>query len=265
MSTENLIKVEDLEGGFKLITVNRESALNALNSDVLNELNSCLESFLSSDNCPNGILLTGSGDKAFIAGADIKSMVGLSKEEAKSLSELGQQTTCLMESLNCPVIACVNGYALGGGLEMALGCDFIYASKNAVFGLPEVKLGLIPGFGGTQRLVRVVGRNKAREIVFTGKNIVADEALELGIVNRLFESKEDLINGAIGTLATISKNSIHAVGNAKKAILSGADIGLEESLALEAEVFGSVFEHSDAREGTEAFSEKRKAKFSHHV
>ena len=265
MSTESLVTVEDLDGGFKLLTINREKALNALNSQVLNELNAYLESFLVPNECPNGVLLIGSGDKSFIAGADIKSMIGLSKDEARLLSELGQQTTCLMESLPCPIIACVNGYALGGGLEMALGCDFIYASKNAVFGLPEVKLGLIPGFGGTQRLARVIGRNRAREIVFTGKNISSEEAESIGIVNKLFESKDELLDGATETLKTISRNSIHAVGKAKQSILSGGDISLEDALALEAEIFGGVFQHHDAREGTEAFSEKRKAKFSHQL
>ena len=142
-------------------------------------------------------------------------MVGISQEEAKSFSLLGQQTTLLLESLSCPVISCVNGFALGGGLEMALAGDFMYASKNAVFGLPEVKLGLIPGFGGTQRLERVVGRNLARELIFTGKNLTADDAAKVGLVNEVFSDKEAMIEAAKKTLNVISKNSLHAVNQKK--------------------------------------------------
>ena len=168
-----------------------------------------------------------------------------------------------MESLPFPVIACVNGFALGGGLEMALGADFIYASENAVFGLPEVKLGLIPGFGGTQRLSRIVGKNKAREIIFTGKNISAAEAKEIGFVNEVFENKEELIEAGLKALKTICKNSIQAVHRAKKALLEGSDLDLSEGLKIEADIFGGVFELEDAKEGTLAFSEKRKPNFKH--
>ena len=204
MST-NLINIEEFEKGFKVITFSRPDALNALNSDLLTELNNILEGFLAEENGPCGIILTGEGEKAFVAGADIKSMVGISQEEAKSFSLLGQQTTLLLESLQCPVISCVNGFALGGGLEMALAGDFMYASKNAIFGLPEVKLGLIPGFGGTQRLERVVGRNMARELIFTGKNLTADEAAKVGLVNEVFGDKEAMIEAAKKTLKLISK------------------------------------------------------------
>jgi enoyl-CoA hydratase len=207
----NFLKVEDLDGGFKIVSISRPEALNALNSEVLSELNLLFETFLNGEASVNGLILTGEGEKSFIAGADIKSMIGMSNNDAKSLSELGQQTTLLMESLPFPVIACVNGFALGGGLEMALGADFIYASENAVFGLPEVKLGLIPGFGGTQRLSRVIGRNKAREIIFTGKNISATEACDLGFVNKVLGNKEELISAGVETLKLMSKNSIQAI------------------------------------------------------
>ena len=259
----NYLNIEEIDGGFKIISITRPEALNALNSDVLNELNATFESFLGEESGTNGVLITGDGEKSFIAGADIKSMIGMSNSEAKKLSQLGQQTTLLIESLPFPVIACVNGFALGGGLEMALGADFIYASENAVFGLPEVKLGLIPGFGGTQRLSRIVGRNKAREIIFTGKNISAAEAKEIGFVNEVFKNKEELIEAGLNTLKTISKNSIQAVSQAKKALLQGSDLDLSEGLKIEADIFGGVFELEDAKEGTVAFSEKRKPNFKH--
>ena len=168
-----------------------------------------------------------------------------------------------MESLPFPVIACVNGFAFGGGLEMVLGADFIYCSKNAVFGLPEVKLGLIPGFGGTQRLARVIGRNVAREAIYTGRNILAEEAASIGLVNKVFESKEELINEAKSTLHKIQKNSIYAVGKAKEATLLGVDLDLKEGLKIESDTFSNLFDSHDAKEGTLAFSEKRKANFEH--
>tara|TARA_B100000925_G_C22010950_1_gene476462 strand:+ start:10890 stop:11681 length:792 start_codon:yes stop_codon:yes gene_type:complete len=262
MST-NYLNIEDIDGGFKIISITRPEALNALNSEVLNELNSTFELLLGQESGTNGVLITGDGEKSFIAGADIKSMIGMSNAEAKDLSQLGQQTTLLMESLPFPVIACVNGFALGGGLEMALGADFIYASENAIFGLPEVKLGLIPGFGGTQRLSRLVGKNKAREIIFSGKNISAADAKEIGFVNEVFKDKDELIEAGLKTLKTISKNSIQAVSQAKKALLEGSDLDLSEGLKIEADIFGGVFELEDAKEGTAAFSEKRKPNFKH--
>ena len=259
----NFLKIEDLEDGLKIVSISRPEALNALNSEVLSELNALFEAFLSAEVSVNGLILTGEGEKSFIAGADIKSMIGMSNHDAKSLSELGQQTTLLMESLPFPVIACVNGFALGGGLEMALGADFIYASENAVFGLPEVKLGLIPGFGGTQRLSRVIGRNKAREIIFTGKNISAIEAFDLGFVNKVLGNKEELLLAGVETLKLMSKNSIQAIAQAKKALLMGSDLDLNEGLKIEADIFGGVFDLEDAKEGTLAFTEKRKPTFKH--
>jgi enoyl-CoA hydratase len=262
MST-NYLNVQEVENGFKVISVTRPEALNALNSDVLNELNRLFETYLSEETKVNGIILTGDGEKSFIAGADIKSMIGMSSDEARALSQLGQQTTLLMESLPFPVIACVNGFALGGGMEMALGADFIYASENAVFGLPEVKLGLIPGFGGTQRLSKLVGKNKAREIIYTGKNITALEAKSLGIVNEVYANKTELIETGLKTLKTIGKNSMQAVSQAKKALLEGSDHEISEGLRVEADIFSGVFELEDAKEGTIAFSEKRKPNFKH--
>ena len=262
MNTKYL-KIEITEDNIGILSINRPEALNALNTEVLHELNQVLEGYLNGENKIIGLVFTGEGEKAFIAGADIKSMIGLSNDEAKKLSNLGQQTTLLMESLPFPIIACVNGYALGGGLEMALGADFIYCSKNAVFGLPEVKLGLIPGFGGTQRLSRLVGRNLAREIIYTGKNITSDEAMILNISNKLFDDKVSMINGACETLKIIAKNSLQAISRAKKSTLEGLDNSLSEGLKLESGYFGEVFDTSDAKEGTLAFSEKRKAVFEH--
>ena len=162
-----------------------------------------------------------------------------------------------------PTIACVNGFAFGGGLELALGADFIYCSSNAVFGLPEVKLGLIPGFGGTQRLARLIGRNKAREIIYTGKNISADQAMSLGIVNQVFGTVPELLNEARKTLAQIQNNSLYAIGQAKRALLDGVDIQLKDGMQIEKDIFSSLFTSFDAKEGTMAFSEKRKAIFQH--
>jgi enoyl-CoA hydratase len=250
-------KVED---GIGFLTLNREDKLNALNSDVLNELRDFLE-----ENCKEnikGLILTGQGDKAFIAGADIKEMIGLSEEEATDLSYLGQQVTFMFEEIRFPVIAAVNGFALGGGCEMALACDFIMSTDTAVFGLPEVSLGLIPGFGGTQRLAKIIGRNRAKEIIYTGRMIKADEALELGLTVASFESKEVLMNECVKMINKIARNSLHAVGVAKFTINRGVDINLEEGLRVEREMFGKVFESQDMKEGTTAFIEKRKPVFT---
>ena len=203
ITNSDLILFELDKDKIATLTFNKPSSLNALSVDVLKVLKSHLIN-LNEQNI-RGVILTGSGDKAFVAGADIKEMLSMSNEQALEFSSLGQEVTCLMESMKVPVIACVNGFALGGGLEMALGADFIYCSKNAVFGLPEVKLGLIPGFGGTQRLSRVIGRNIARELIYTGRNVSAEEAQKLGLVNEVFNSVEELLVGAKKTLARIQK------------------------------------------------------------
>lgn len=257
----DLILVEIDQHKIVTLTFNKPNSLNALSVEVLSVLKRHLESLKDQD--IRGILMTGAGEKAFVAGADIKEMLDMSNQQALDFSSLGQDVTVLMESLNVPVIACVNGFALGGGLELALGADFIYCSKNAVFGLPEVKLGLIPGFGGTQRLGRVIGRNIARELIYTGRNVSADEAHRLGLVNEVFNSIEDLLAGGKKTLIKIQKNSIHAIGKAKVATLDGIDLKLKDGLKIERDTFSELFDSFDAKEGTLAFAEKRAANFQH--
>jgi enoyl-CoA hydratase len=208
-----------------------------------------------------GVIVTGEGEKAFIAGADIAEMKPMTTGEANAFSELGQQVTVLFESLPFPTIAAVNGFALGGGFEMAMSCDFIYATNNAVFGQPEVKLGLIPGFGGTQRLAKIVGRAQAREMIYTGRNVDIIEAKEMGLVLRSFDTKYEMINEAMKTLKAISKNSPFAVSITKKVMNEGIDLTIAEGLQLEKRQFAAIFSSEDMREGTKAFIEKRVAKF----
>lgn len=262
MSTDNkFILCEIDEHKICTITFNNPKSLNALSVKVLQELKEALLG-LNGQNVL-GIILTGAGDKSFVAGADIKEMLSMSNDDASSFSLLGQEVTMLMEALPVPVIACVNGFALGGGLEMALGADFIYCSKNAIFGLPEVKLGLIPGFGGTQRLSRVVGRNIAREMIYTGKNLTSEEAFNIGLVNKVFETTQDLMDTAKDVLLKMQKNSLFAIGRAKAATLNGADVELSQGLRVESDMFAGLFNSFDAKEGTQAFAEKRPANFQH--
>jgi enoyl-CoA hydratase len=200
-----------------------------------------------------GLIVTGEGDKAFIAGADIAEMKPMETGEALAFSELGQLVTLAFEALPYPSIACVNGFALGGGFEMALACDFIFASKNAVFGLPEVKLGLIPGFGGTQRLLKVVGEKRAKEIIFSGRNITSDEAKTLGIALEVYADKAQLLAEAQSWFKGTLKNSSCAIYQAKQVLGKG--------LVEERKAFGNIFQTEDMMEGTSAFIEKRKAQF----
>jgi len=255
--TFQTIKFE-LKETFGHLTINRPTKLNALNVEVLSELKELLLDLKNDENFQmKGLLLTGEGEKAFIAGADIAEMSEMTPSDAYTLGNLGQQVTLLFESLSIPVIACVNGFALGGGCEMAMSCDFIYATDNAVFGQPEVKLGLIPGFGGTQRLAKLVGRNNAKEIIFTGRNVKADEALKIGLVVRTFPTKEAMMNEALNTLRLITANSPYAVSVAKKVMNEGIDLTITEGLQLEKRQFSGIFSSDDMHEGTKAFVEKR--------
>ena len=251
------IKYEKV-GEFGILSINRPTKLNAINSEVMTELKEFLtELHKETTFATKGLILTGEGDKAFIAGADIQEMSDMNPSDAYTLGQLGQQVTLLFETLRIPVIACVNGFALGGGCEMAMSCDFIYATANAMFGQPEVKLGLIPGFGGTQRLSKIVGRNIAKELMFTGRNIDASEAESIGLVLRIFETKHEMINEAMKTLKLIAKNSPFAVANAKKVMNEGIDLTIAEGLQLEKRQFSATFSSEDMREGTRAFLEKR--------
>jgi enoyl-CoA hydratase len=204
--------------------------------------------------------LTGAGEKAFVAGADIAELVKMNPLEAKSFSRKGQKVFSKIEDIPIPAIAAVNGFALGGGSEAALACDFIYASEKAIFGLPEINLGLIPGFGGTQRLSRLVGINRAKELIFTGKNIKAREALEYGIVNKVCEP-DKLMEEVMKTAELIVSKGRVALRSAKEVIQNGLQTDLETGNRIENDVFGLTMISEDAKEGTGAFLEKRKAVF----
>ncbi|PHS71714.1 MAG: enoyl-CoA hydratase [Cycloclasticus sp.] len=249
------------KGEFAVLSVSREKSLNALNFQVHTELKACLSILKENSEDLRGLIFTGAGEKAFIAGADIVEMSNMTQEQAFNFAVLGQQVSLLFEELPYPVIACVNGFALGGGCEMAMSCDFIYATKTAIFGQPEVKLGLIPGFGGTQRLSKLIGRNKAKELIYTGRNIKVDEAKECGLVVKVFETKEDMLSGATTTLEKINANSPLAVSTAKRVMNEGNDLTITKGLEVEAKHFGEIFGSYDMQEGTSAFTEKRKAIF----
>lgn len=243
-----------------VLTVNRPKALNSLNSLVLDEL---LDAFaaLGRDGAVKAVVFTGSGEKAFIAGADIAEMSGLTVQQALAFSRKGQLVVKGIGQLAKPVIAAVNGFALGGGLEMALACDFAYASENAKFGLPEVTLGIMPGFGGTQKLSRTIGRSRANEMIFTGKMLNAGEAKEWGLVNAVFPAGE-LAERAVETAAKIAGNGLLGVAGAKDAIRNGLDMAEADGMDYEAVLFASLFATADQKEGMQAFIEKRKAAFS---
>lgn len=253
---------ESTLGEARLLTLNRPDKLNALNSALLVALRERIERLAEEPAAsrPRAVVLTGAGEKAFVAGADIAELAELGATEARALSELGQRLGRAIEEAPFPVIAAVNGFALGGGLELALCADFIYAAEHAKLGLPEVGLGLIPGFGGTQRLARRIGAARARELIYTGRVVDAAEALSLGIVNRVLPAAE-LLQKVEETCATIAAKGPLAVAAAKRTILRGEDVDLISGCELEAVAFGNLFATQDAREGTRAFLEKRKPAF----
>jgi enoyl-CoA hydratase len=242
-----------------VVTINRPDALNAVNLEIAVELESNLSECLA-DPDVGVVILTGSGEKAFIAGADIKKMQSMTREEAQAFSEAGQKLTLTIQRAPKPVLAAVNGFALGGGCEIALACHLRIASENARFGLPEVSLGLIPGWGGTQRLNRLVGTGWAQEMILTGRMIPAEQALKIGLVNRVVPQGE-LMTEAKKLARDILKNGPNALMNALKALTHGTNLTLDEGLKLEAELFGNLFDHPETREGLTAFVEKRPPKF----
>ncbi|HUH01768.1 MAG TPA: enoyl-CoA hydratase-related protein [Kofleriaceae bacterium] len=247
------------QDGLALITIRREQAMNALSSEVLSELTTAAAE-MELDDKVSVVALTGAGDKAFVAGADISEMVELGPLEAQALSEMGAQLGHSIETSSKPWIAAVNGFALGGGCELALACDFIYASSNAQLGQPEVKLGVIPGFGGTQRLARRVGVAKAKELIFTGDTVPAGEALRLGLVDLVCEPGE-LLDKVRATAKRIGRNGPLAVAEAKRLIHVGQSMSLESSILLEERSFGGLFDSEDQKEGMKAFLEKRRPAF----
>jgi enoyl-CoA hydratase len=255
MSYHNIII--DTEDKTAIVTINRPESLNALNAQTINEISSALDE-LASDNKIRVIILTGSGEKSFVAGADIKEFSDFNQEKAEELARNGQ--TILfnkIENLSKPVIAAVNGFALGGGLELAMACHIRYASENAKLGLPEVTLGLIPGYGGTQRLPKLVGKGIANELIFSAKMISAQKAKEIGLVNEVYPI-EELLNKTKELASTIARNSPMAISKAINATnLSDTNKGFE----TEIKYFGELFEMEDKKEGVSAFLEKRKPSF----
>ena len=249
----------EINEGVALVTVNRPESLNALNSRVLSELD-CVLYALEQDRGVQVVILTGAGEKAFVAGADIKEMAAMTSYDGHQFALQGQRLMLFMEKMTKPVIAAVNGYALGGGLELALACDVIYASDNAKLGFPEVTLGIIPGFGGTQNLARLIGPNRAKELVLSGRIIPAAKALEWGIVNELCPQAE-LKERVTGLAREIARNGGLAVGYAKNAIVNGLNMTKEDGFRYESSLFGVLFSTEDQKEGMGAFVEKRKAKF----
>jgi len=256
---ETKYTIYEKEDGVATITINRPEALNALNREVILELMRELE---DAENDPNVrvVVVTGAGEKAFSAGADVKALAELNPLEARELSQLGHELCRRIEGLGKPVIAAINGYALGGGLELAMACDIRIASENARFGQPEVNLGLLPGWGGTQRLPRLVGAGIAKELIFTGKIIDARTAERIGLVNAVIPPER--FRSEVRKLASeIAGKPPIALKLAKDLINRGLNASLESALAHEAEAFGLVASTEDFREGTRAFLEKRKPKF----
>lgn len=245
-----------------VVTINRPQALNALNAQVLRDLNGLLDWLETPDTRPHlkVLILTGAGEKAFVAGADIKEFEDLNPAEAVDLATRGQAICTRLERLRMPVIAAVNGFALGGGLELALGCDFIYASENAKFGLPECTLGLMPGYGGTVRLPRRIGPARAKELTFTGGMVSADDALKLGLVNKVLPQAQ-LLSACLETAQLISQRAPVAIAMIKRSIKEGLNLAEEKANQLEAGLFGELFTTEDKREGVRAFIEKRKPNF----
>lgn len=243
------------DGFVGIVTINRPKALNALNSDVLKEIEAAFDAI--DLDATRAVILTGAGEKSFVAGADIGEMSTLTKEEGEAFGKVGNDVFRKIETFPIPVIAAINGFALGGGCEISMSCDIRICSDNAVFGQPEVGLGITPGFGGTQRLARLVGAGKAKEMIYTAFNIKADEAYRIGLVNAVYPQAE-LMDAAKKMAAKIAKNAPIAVRASKKAINEGLDVDMDQAIVVEEKAFGSCFETEDQRAGMEAFLNKTK-------
>ncbi len=236
----------EVEGMVGIITINRPRALNALNSQVLEELDATLDAVdLDAIRC---LILTGEGEKSFVAGADIGEMSTLTKAEGEAFGKKGNDIFLKLEAFPIPVIAAVNGFALGGGCEISMSCDIRICSENAVFGQPEVGLGITPGFGGTQRLARLVSPGMAKQLIYTARNIKAAEAYRIGLVNAVYPL-EELLPAAKKMAAGIAMQAPIAVRNCKKAINEGLQVSIEEGVAIEEKIFGDCFETEDQRAG----------------
>jgi enoyl-CoA hydratase len=250
----------EISNGVAILTLNRPDKLNALNLELVAELEKVLRNLSESTSEVRAAVLTGQGEKAFAAGADIEAMRAMTPAQAKGFADLGHRVGSLLENAPFPVVAAVQGFALGGGCEIALACDFIYASDKAKFGQPEINLGVIPGFGGTQRLARRIGLSRARELCFTGDMISAEEALRIGLVNRVFPAAE-LMQSARDTATKIASKGALAMRQCKRVLVRGEDIPLTVANELEAQAFAALFGSEDQREGMAGFLEKRKVTF----
>ena len=252
--------IYEFDEGIGIISINNPKSLNALNTETIEELGQCIEE-VANDRNVRGLIITGAGPKSFVAGADISEMVKLSPAQARDFALLADRVFTRLEELPIVTIAAVNGYALGGGCELAMACDIRIASDNAVFGQPETGLGIIPGFGGTQRLARLVGKGRAKELILTTVRIDAGEAYRIGLVNKV-TVKEDLMDSCKAMLRSAMKNGPYAVAVAKSCIERGMDMDLKNALQMEADGFGLCFATADRTEGMTAFLEKRKAEFT---
>lgn len=245
----------EVEGLTGIITINRPNALNALNSQVLEELDEILTHIDTS--LVRALILTGAGEKSFVAGADIGEMKTFTKKEGETFGKKGNDLFHRLETFPLPIIAAVNGFALGGGCELCLSCDIRICSENAVFGQPEAGLGITPGFGGTQRLARIIGPGMAKQMIYTARNIKAEEAYRIGLVNAIYPQKE-LLSEAKKMAKGIADNAPIAVRNCKKAINDGLQVDMDQAVMIEEKLFGDCFETQDQKEGMGAFLEKRK-------
>lgn len=245
------------DGFVGVVTINRPKALNALNSEVLKEIEATFDAI--DLDATRAVVLTGAGDKSFVAGADIGEMSTLTKAEGEAFGKTGNDVFRKIETFPIPVIAAVNGFALGGGCEISMSCDIRICSENAIFGQPEVGLGITPGFGGTQRLARIIAPGLAKEIIYSTKNIDAAKAKEVGLVNEVY-TQDELLPAAEKLASKIAKNAPIAVRACKKAINEGLDLPMDEAIVVEEKLFGSCFKTHDQIEGMEAFLTKRKEK-----
>ena len=244
------------KGLYAVATINRPKALNALNSEVLSDLDELVRT-VSADADIRALVITGSGEKAFVAGADIGEMSTLTPAEGEAFGKHGNDVFRKLETLPIPTIAAVNGFALGGGCELSMSCDIRFCADTAVFGQPEAGLGITPGFGGTQRLARLVSPGMAKQLIYTAKNIKADEAYRIGLVNAVYPLDE-LLPAAEKMAETIAKNAPIAVRACKKAINEGLEAKMDDAVVIEEKLFGSCFQTADQIEGMSAFLEKRK-------
>jgi enoyl-CoA hydratase len=257
----NNLVIETARAGIRVIKISRPKVLNALNGETLHELKTALKD-ASQDAKVRVVVLTGDGDKSFIAGADIAEMQKKNQSEGVLFAQLGHEVTKLLELMPKPTIAAVNGFALGGGTEMAIACDFIVASEKAVFGQPEVSIGVIPGFGATIRLAKFVGLPMAKEMIFSGRKVKADEAKAIGLVNHVFPA-DGFMDKVMELADTISSQSFAAIARAKQLLNEFSEsTGLNQKLDAEAQAFGRLFGTPDQREGMTAFVEKRKPAFT---